>query len=183
MGFRERYKSYMFSVDDRSVAPYGKDGLSVKGVVSYTLAGTWDATSMSDYVGQWDQKSYKIGLRIQRGQTVRVAYRAHDDSEIVLRKDLRVTAELEDFFGRKTGEEWIGLVPGSRVPRGHHFEAPNIVHFDLTLRITPATADSQMIPFVGRHLEGTFADGSMKGLWVLPARPSKRGKTSRRGKR
>jgi hypothetical protein len=174
MGLRDNYKGYLFTVQADSVRRAGNDGVSVTGTVCYVLAGNWVVAAMSDYVRQWDeQRSYKIGLKLRRIQEVRAAYRRADGGgEIRLREDPAVTAELRDLFPPEAGHEWVGLVPEDKGLRWHRFEEPNTVYFELSITVRPMDDKPQLIPFVARHANGSFADGHMTGLWELPPPPS-----------
>jgi hypothetical protein len=164
------YRSHAFKAE--RVRKHGKRGRTVHGRVSWTLAGKWTPAKAANHVAKWDHVGYKIGLRIKKTQTVTLSYRPKEGGRsIALREDRKVTAELRRNFSAGPGLKWVGFVPaqpGQR--REHEFEHPNHIHFFLELRISPADARHQIIPYVGRHPNASFRDGHISGSWSVPAR-------------
>jgi hypothetical protein len=66
------------------------------------------------------------------------------------------------------------MVPATTAPRAFKFEKPNLATFPITVSVDPAEARLQPIPIVARYRTGTFANGFMPGLWVLPPAAGKR---------
>jgi hypothetical protein len=163
------YLGYLFRAD--AVTRYEKSGLRVEGTICWTLseAAGKNANEFLDYLTQWDQKGYKTAFLIKKGQRIdQVAYARSGGGELlVLSPDDRVTDEVERVLGTPPGYVWAGFV-SSEGRRKFTFIEPNVVCFEVTLRIAPAETEPQLIPMVSRHLEGSFENAYMPGLWVLP---------------
>ena len=164
------YRSHAFRA--RKIRKHGKSGRAVHGTVSWTMAGKWTPAKAAKHVAKWDHVGYKIGLRIKKNQKVSLSYRPKKGGKpIALREDKKVTAELRKHFTAGPGLKWVGFVPAQPgQSRWHQFEQPNHIHFLVELRISPADARHQIIPYVGRHPNGNFKDGYIAGSWSVPAR-------------
>ncbi|MBI2527536.1 MAG: hypothetical protein HYV93_16315 [Candidatus Rokubacteria bacterium] len=165
---RKMYLGYLFHPERSST--YDKTGLEVQGGVCWALAGPAAATEadLQSHLVTWDERGYKIGLLIKKGQRIeRLAYARVGDGEVVLRPDPSLVSDLHKTLGTPAGAEWVGFV-FSAGRRKYTLLERNIVRFEVTLRITPAEPGPQLVPVVSRHLDGTFEQSYMPGLWVLP---------------
>ena len=165
---RKVYVGYMFRAGSRK--RYGAAGLEVQASVTWTL--TDPATrAVREYMATWDERGYKIGLLVAHGQRIdRLAYARQGGGEIDLQLDATLIPDLARTFGTPAGSEWVGFV-STKERREYVLIEPNVVEFQVTLRITPGQRGPQLVPIASRHLDGTFEQAYMPGLWVLPRLP------------
>lgn len=162
---RKGYVGYMFRAGPRK--RFGPDGLEVVGPVTWTLAGP-TARTTQEYLDAWDKRGYKMGVLVTKGQRIDyIAYARQGGGELVLRPDAGLVPDLDRALGTPSGYEWLGFV-SSEGRRSFVLVEPNVVEFQLTFRIAPAQPRPQLVPVASRHLDGTFAESYMPGLWVLP---------------
>jgi hypothetical protein len=165
---QKAYVGYMFRAGARK--RIGPDGLEVVGAVTWTLAGP-PARSAPEHLAAWDKRGYKMGVLVTKGQRIDyLAYARQAGGEIVLRPDAGLVPDLDRALGTPPGYEWLGFV-FSEGRRLFTLVEPNVVEFQLTVRIAPAQRSPQLVPVASRHVDGTFTESHMPGLWVLPGLP------------
>jgi hypothetical protein len=165
---RKAYVGYMFHAG----APkrIGPDGLEVVSAVTWTLAGP-PTRSAHEHLAAWDRRGYKMGILVTKGQRIDyLAYARQEGGEILLRPDAGLVPDLDRALGTPPGYEWLGFV-STEGRRRFNLVEPNVVEFGLTVRIAPAQRQPQLVPVALRHLDGSFAESYMPGLWVLPGLP------------
>jgi hypothetical protein len=159
------YVGYMFRAGARK--RIGPDGLEVVSAVTWTLAGP-TARNAREYLAAWDKRGYKMGVLVTKGQRIDyLAYARQEGGEILLRPDAGLVPDLDRALGTPPGYEWLGFV-SSEGRRRFNLVEPNVVEFELTIRITPAQPGPQIVPVASRHPDGSFSESYMPGLWVLP---------------
>lgn len=151
-------------------APSGKRGLTVTGQVHWALSSEVgvDAAAVQQYLATWEERGYKMALLVRKGQRVEaLAYAAEGGGQLALRPDARVAAAADKALGTPPGSSWVGYVSvGGR--RKATLVDSHVVSFEVSLTLTPALEGPQVVPVLSRHRKGSFADGYMPGLWVLP---------------
>lgn len=163
-GPRKRYVGYMFEHRRHRRAD---GGLEVEGMVRWTVRRP-EQQSIEQFVATWDDRGYKMGLLVLKGQRIEsIAYVGLDSPIVVLRPHPDSIPDLHATLGTPAGYEWLAFASNGR--RRFAVVEPNVVEFEVRIRITPEQAGPQIIPVVSRRLDGRFADAYMSGLWVLPA--------------
>ncbi len=164
---RKGYVGYMF--EPRGHRRQGPNTLEVQGVVRWAVRRPDDRSIDPQFMASWDDRGYKMGLLVMTGQQVEVVQYAGFDGRapVILDAIPSAVADLDATLGTPSGYQWLAF--GSRGRRSYVMvEPPNVVEFEVALRITPAQAGPQIVPVVSRHMDGTFAESYMPGLWVLP---------------
>jgi hypothetical protein len=145
--------------------------LTVRGTVYWALSRKrlGNVAEVKRHLGNWEKRGYKIALLIRKGQRVeRLAYAAEGGGDLELKPDAKVAASAHKALGTPSGSRWVGFVSaGGR--RKSTLVDPNVVAFDVSLTVARTARTAQIMPVISRHLEGSFADSYMPGLWVLPA--------------
>jgi hypothetical protein len=165
---RKGYVGYMF--EPRGHRRQGPNSLEVQGVVRWTVRRPDDRSIQPEFMAAWDDRGYKMGLLVMKGQQMEtIQYAGFDGRPPVTLEPLPgAIADLEATLGTPPGYQWLAF--GAKGRRNYVIvEPPNVVEFEVAIRITPAQAGAQIVPVASRHMDGTFAESYMPGLWVLPA--------------
>ena len=152
------YVGYMFRAGSRK--RYGAAGLEVQASVTWTLTDP-ACRSVRGYMGTWDEGGYKSGPWW-------VGWRVGELGVLVGGGGGGGAGAVPAGCG--AGSEWVGFV-STKERREYALIEPNVVEFQVTLRITPGQRGPQLVPIASRHLDGTFEQAYMPGLWVLPRLP------------
>ena len=161
---RKAYVAYAFQANSRTALAAG--GAEVQGRVTWTLLSAFTPQTIAQHMEGWDNLGYKMGLLVMKGQKVESVVYAGLTAPATLQADPSFVADLGAALGTPNGYEWQGFYGKGR--RKYTFTAPNIIDFEVTLRITAPAKGPQLVPVASRHLEGSFTIGYMGGLWVIP---------------
>ena len=161
---RKAFVAYAFQANQRTALASG--GAEVQGRVTWTLLSAFTPQTIAEHMTAWDNLGYKMGLLVMKGQKVDSVVYAGLTEPAMLQVDQSFAPDLGAALGTPDGYEWQGFSGKGR--RKYTFTAPNIIDFDVTLRITPAAKGTQLVPVASRHLTGTFTTAYMGGLWVIP---------------
>jgi hypothetical protein len=159
----KRYIGYMFT--PRRHRRTGPNVLEVEGTVTWTIRRP--EQEIAQFMAAWDAKGYKMGLLVLQSQNIEsIAYQGFDRSPVELQPDPSAIPDLESTLGTPPGYKWLAFYSTGR--RAFTMLEPNVVQFTVGVRISPAQSGPQTVPVASRHLDGTYADSYMPGLWVLP---------------
>jgi len=164
-GPRKRYVGYMF--EPRGHRRVG-GALAVEGAVRWTVRRP-EQQSIEQFMAAWDDRGYKMGFLVLKGQRIEsISYVGLDSPMVVLQPHPDSIPDLHATLGTPAGYEWLAFASKGR--RRFAMVEPNVVELQVGIRMTPVLADPQIIPVVSRHLDGRFAEAYMPGLWVLSAK-------------
>jgi len=151
-------------------------GWVVRGTVLWTLGpDRLQEVGWKTVLQDWGGAGYKIGFLLKEGQTIEtLVYGGVSLSPI--RPQATEIEDLHATHGTPEGFAWHAW--GGEGDRDYKIIQPNIIKFTVALTLSGGQAP-QMIPVASRHRKGSFADGSMGGLWVISPR---RRAARRRGK-
>lgn len=160
---RKLYVAYAFQANRRTALASG--AVEVQGRVTWTL-NLPSGQPIDQLLQAWDDRGYKMGLLVQKGQRIEsLAYAGLAGPAVTLQPNTTFVADLGATLGTPDGYEWLAF--GGKGRRKYAFLAPNIIDFDVTLRITNTAKGPQLVPVASRHLDGPFSESYMGGLWVL----------------
>jgi hypothetical protein len=148
--------------------PLDKEGVEVDATLYLTFPAVTDQGDI-DYRANWHRLDFKIGFLIREGQQVTLSYRGSRDTQFYPFNQVEaVTAQITAFYGRDTGQAWVGLVPSTFAQPD--FIAANVATYTLRLQIRPRLARRQLIPAVIKFHEGDFTDrAGLAGALVVPS--------------
>ncbi len=161
---RKAFVAYAFQANSRTALAAG--GAEVQGRVTWTLLSAFTPQTIAERMTAWDNLGYKMGLLLMKGQKVGSLAYTGLEGPAPLEPNTSFVADLGAALGAPDGYEWQAFSGKAR--RKYTFTQPNIIDFEVTLRITPAAQGTQLVPVASRHLQGTFTTAYMGGLWVIP---------------
>lgn len=137
--------------------------LTVHGTASFTVGGRGKLASALTAL---QQRGYKVGIRLKRGQEFQRRGFLGDFGTLTLRRDAGVTRELRRTFGEASGDKWVGFVadPPLRLkPRGRG----RTFSFDTAFTLTNFRAEPQLLVLVYTYRDVAFSRHYLLGVRIL----------------
>jgi hypothetical protein len=157
-----------FSFKATSMRPGRGGRLVVRGTVTFTVArGARGAPrSLSDAIDLLQERGYKVGVRLKRGQALEGRGFRGDFGQLA-EPDRAVTAELRKTFGEDSGERWHGFLAKGPIKLRPRRSGRTSISFDTTFTVTGVASDPQLVPVVHTYGTSAFRRHYVLGVRIL----------------
>ena len=157
-----------FAFKPRSMRPGRGGRLEVRGTVSFTISpgGRGGPRNVSDAIARSEQRGYKMGVRLMRGQSIDGRAFSGGAGQSAM-PDRGVTAELRKTFGEDSGERWHGFLAKGPIKVRPQRSGRNTYTFDTAFTVTGLASEPQFVPFVYTYADMRFQTHYMLGVRIL----------------
>jgi hypothetical protein len=118
-------------------------------------------------------RSYKLGVKVKRGQTVTHFSFSGGKGGVVLRVDEAVSRELVEAFGVDRDDTWVGLVPPDGSRRRATFPEVGVVAYGYKLVVSGVQHEPQALVVLVTHRDIPFRQHYVMHVQFLSTRPDR----------